>query len=84
MALIANIYLKVSMHAIGMGGWLSLFLVLLFTNSMPMSWPLLIVILLSGMVLSARMVLDTHTPKEIYLGLGIGLAAQLVAAYFIL
>lgn len=84
MALIANIYLKVSMHAIGMAGWLALFLIMLFSNSMLMTWPLLLVVLLTGLVLTARMMLNTHTQKEIYLGLLIGIIAQLAAAYFIL
>ncbi len=82
-ALLANIYCKVSMHAIGVGGWLGFFWVLMINNSMLMSWPLSLVILITGMVCTARMVLKAHPPFEIYLGLVIGLATQIAASYFV-
>lgn len=82
-ALLANIYCKVSMHAIGVGGWLGFFWVLMINNSMLMSWPLSLVILITGMVCTARMILKVHPPFEIYLGLVIGLATQIAASYFV-
>jgi hypothetical protein len=78
-ALIANIYLKVSMHAIGMGGWLGFFLVLMFTNSMLMSFPIAVVLLLTGLVCTSRLMNKSHIPFEIYLGLLIGILTQYVA-----
>lgn len=83
-ALITNIYLKVSMHAIGMGGWLALFLLMSYNDGMMMSWPLALVILLTGIVCTARMLINAHQPKEIYIGLLIGILSQFVAAYIIL
>lgn len=78
-ALIANIYLKVSMHAIGMGGWLGFFLVLMFANSMLMSFPLAVVLLLTGLVCTSRLMNKSHTSFEIYLGLLIGFLTQYIA-----
>lgn len=83
-ALIANIYFKISMHTLGMGGWLGLFIVISQSNSMLMTWPLSIAILLSGFVATSRLIISGHTEKEIYSGFLIGLAAQAISAYVIL
>ena len=78
--LIANIYFKISMHALGAGGFTGLFLIISFGNSMAMIWPLALAICISGMVCTARMLLNSHTEKEIYTGFLLGILAQLVAA----
>ena len=81
-ALIANIYFKISMHAIGMGGWLGLFVLIANNGSMLMTWPLAIVILLTGLVGTARLILNSHKPNEIYAGFLLGFIAQ-VASYLV-
>jgi len=83
-ALLANIRMKISMHAIGMGGLLGVFLVIMTQNNMLMTVPLLVALLLAGLVCTSRMIVSDHTQKEIYAGLLVGLACQLVAAIFIL
>lgn len=82
--LIANIYYKISMHAIGMGGWLGFFLIIFRENSMHMSWPLGIVILLTGVVCTSRLLISNHSTKEIYTGLLAGILAQFAAAVVVL
>ena len=82
-ALIANIYFKVSMHAIGMGGLLGIFAVLFYNNNLSMAWPLALVLIIAGMVCTARLLLNTHTPKDIYAGLLIGIVTQIAANYFL-
>jgi nitrate reductase NapE component len=82
--LFANIYFKISMHAIGMGGWLGFFLVIFRENSMHMTWPLMIVILLTGIVCTSRLLISDHTSKEIYTGLAAGILTQFIAAAFVL
>ncbi len=79
-ALIANIYYKISMHAIGMGGLSGLMLVIMYQNTMLMTWPLSLAILLSGIVCTSRMIVSDHRPKEIYAGLLVGLICQFVGA----
>lgn len=79
--LLANIYFKVSMHAIGMGGWLGIFWVVAQSNTMLMTWPLAAVILLTGIVCTSRFIVSDHTQKDVYAGLAIGIACQLVAAF---
>lgn len=75
-ALIANIYLKVSMHAIGMGGLLGIFYLVMKTNTMLMTWPMAMAVLITGMVCTARLIISDHQPKEISVGLLIGIFAQ--------
>ena len=83
-ALLANIYFKVSMHAIGMGGWLGFFLLLFYRNSMLMTWPLCLALLITGLVCSSRLLLRSHEQKDIYGGLLIGMVTQWVAAVVVL
>lgn len=83
-ALIANINFKISMHAIGLGGLVGLFLVIAHSNSMLMTWPLAAVLLITGLVCTARLVLGSHDSKDIYAGLLMGVILQVVAAYIIL
>ena len=84
-ALLANIYLRISLHAIGVGGSLGLFLVILYTNpEIPATLPLMLTILLTGLVCTSRMIVGKHTQAEIYLGIAIGLVAQLIASWFLL
>ena len=80
-ALLANIYFKISMHAIGMGGWLGLFWMIAAENSMLMTWPLAIVLLITGIVCTARLLISDHTQKDIYAGLIAGFACQCIAAF---
>ena len=44
-ALIINIFYKISMHAIGCGGLLGIFLIIMNSNSMLMTWPLSLALL---------------------------------------
>ncbi len=83
-ALIANIYYKISMHALGVGGALGIMLLILFTNpSWSVSIPLMITILICGMVCTSRMIISNHTQKEIYVGLFFGVVCQFIASWFI-
>ncbi len=79
-ALIANIYFKVSMHAIGMGGLTGMFFVIMQQNTMLMTWPLSAGLLIAGLVCTSRLIVSDHTPKDIYSGLLIGFICQLIGA----
>jgi hypothetical protein len=82
-ALLANIYYKVSMHMIGMGGVTGILLVLFYQNNLLPGWPLSAAFLLSGIVGTSRLILKSHQPFDIYSGYIIGLAMQLIAHYFV-
>ncbi len=83
-ALIANIYFKISMHAIALGGWLGIFLVIARDNSMLMTWPIASVLLITGLVCTARLLVSNHSNKDIYSGIFVGLLCQFIAAYVML
>jgi membrane-associated phospholipid phosphatase len=70
------------MHAVGVGGWLGLFLLMFNSKEMMMTWPLVAVLLITGMVCTSRMILKAHSPLDIYGGLIIGVLTQLAGWYF--
>ena len=82
-ALIANVFYKISMHAIGCGGLLGIFIIIMYSNTMLMTWPLCIALLITGLVCTSRMLVSNHTQKEIYMGLLVGLVCQFAAALVI-
>lgn len=83
-ALMANIYFKISMHAIGVGGVLGLFLIVAQQNTMLMTVPLAAAFLLAGLVCTSRLIVSDHQTKEIYAGLVVGVLCQLAAAVVIM
>ena len=79
-ALMVNIYFKISMHAIGMGGLVGICFVIMQQNTMLMTWPLSAALLIAGLVCTSRFIVSDHTPKDIYSGLLIGFICQLIGA----
>ncbi|WP_245842572.1 hypothetical protein [Pontibacter ummariensis] len=77
-----SFFWKVSAHSVGMGGGLGLLLVLnrLAPEAMLVG-PIVLAVLFTGAVLSARLALHAHTPPQVYAGFGSGLLLSLVAAY---
>ncbi|GAB2831578.1 hypothetical protein [Ferruginibacter profundus] len=82
--LLSNIYFKISMHAMGMGGLLGLFLIIMLYNTMWMWWPMAAALLIAGLVCTSRLIVSDHSSKEIYWGLFFGVLCQLAAGIFIL
>lgn len=83
-ALLANIYFKISMHAMGMGGVIGLFLVIMAYNSMLMTWPLSLAFLITGIVCTSRLIISNHSTADVYLGLILGTLCQIAAALIML
>jgi hypothetical protein len=78
-SLIINNYMKVSMHAMGVGGMLAFFVLLLFANKLDDVSSLLIAVLITGITCSSRLIVSDHKSFEIYTGLISGIIIQLVA-----
>jgi hypothetical protein len=76
LALVFNNFLKVSMHAIGMGGLTGLMLSLVFLGYAQGGFPPIASILLTGLVCTSRMMVGSHDHKEILVGFLIGLVTQ--------
>ena len=81
--MIANIYFKISMHAIGVGGLVGLVIVVLMDGQLYGALPMVISLLIAGLVLSSRMIASDHQPGDIVTGLVTGLGCQLFAAWII-
>lgn len=78
-SLLINNYMKVSMHAIGVGGMVAFFVLLLFANKLDDVFSLLAAVLIAGVTCSSRLIVSDHKPYEIYIGLIAGIVIQLVA-----
>jgi len=82
--LIINNFIKISMHAMGVAGaWLFMVFVC-FHYAMNLALDLSLVTLITGIVCSSRLSLSEHSTAEIYIGLGVGIICQLLAAYIAL
>ncbi|HEY0678085.1 MAG TPA: hypothetical protein VGD17_07355 [Chitinophagaceae bacterium] len=81
-AWMANIAYKVSMHSTAVGGMLMFILIQSFTDPTVGGTYVSIALLITGLVCTARLALGGHTRWDVYSGLLIGAAAQLIALWF--
>lgn len=80
--LIANSFMKVSMHSISLGVMISFILLLAFRTDINFGPYIAVAFVIAGLVCSARLVNSDHYPIEVYTGLAIGIFAELIASYF--
>jgi hypothetical protein len=79
-ALIANIYFKISMHALGVGSFCGLMLIIIFSGfTYAVFLTAMLVFLITGIVCTSRMIVSDHKPVEIYSGLIIAILCQLIS-----
>jgi len=93
-AFVINLVSKISMHAVGMGGLIGMTVItmLLFsydyftisstflgTIQVSMTALLMLVLLLSGIVCTSRLLLNAHDLQDIYGGIIVGFATQFIA-----
>lgn len=74
-----NIYTKISMHATAMGGMVVFFLLQAFTEFEITGYYFSLSILVAGLVCTSRLLVSSHSPREIYLGFVVGGLCQLIA-----
>lgn len=82
LGLIANNYMKVSMHAIAAGVVVALFILLGFMSTDNLGFYISIALLIAGVVCTSRLINSDHYPVEVYAGLFIGIISQIVAFWF--
>jgi len=73
-----NLKWKISVHSVGYGALIALVLTLSFRMYTPLVWQLITVIITGGIVLSARLRLNYHNPKQVWFGFLTGFAGLLL------
>jgi hypothetical protein len=81
--LILNSYLKISLHGMAAGGAITAIGLFSWYYGIPLWLYLMGAVLMAGLVATARMLVSDHSNREIYLGLLMGAACQLLAYVFI-
>lgn len=81
--LMLNIYLKISMHALGTGGLMGLFVWLLFANQLNNGLWITLATAIAGITSTSRLLVSDHRPVEVYLGFGVGFILQCLAFVFV-
>jgi hypothetical protein len=82
-ALLENIIMKVSLHAISMGVMLMFLVLLALNQSLNFGFWLSAGLLITGLVCSSRFIVSDHTAKEVYGGLATGILSMLIAHWVV-
>ncbi|HQS24439.1 MAG: hypothetical protein B7Y11_11485 [Sphingobacteriia bacterium 24-36-13] len=82
--LLANNSYKISMHAMGAGGFAAALILTSFHYQNTDGIAISIAVLLAGIICTARLILKEHSLKEVYTGLAAGAICQLLSYYFVM
>ncbi len=81
--LIINNYMKISLHGMAAGGAVAAVILFSWYYALPLWVYILSVILLAGLVASARLLISDHSNREVYSGIISGIICQLLAYLFL-
>jgi hypothetical protein len=79
--LMANIYIKISMHAISSGVMVTFIILQAFNGNDGFGIYISAALLITGLVCTSRFIVSDHTKKEVYGGLFAGVISQLIASW---
>ncbi|MBK5270495.1 MAG: hypothetical protein JJE22_05710 [Bacteroidia bacterium] len=82
LGLMANIYMKISMHAIAVGVMLAFIILQALAGNDGFGVYIAVALLITGLVCTSRFIVSDHTQTEIYGGLFVGIISQLLANWF--
>jgi membrane-associated phospholipid phosphatase len=87
MVAIISLYWKISAHAVGISGTLGALIgIVIKQSSYELFYPIIVVILIGGLLIAARLHLNAHTPAQViagsFLGLIISLSVVLLSGTF--
>jgi membrane-associated phospholipid phosphatase len=82
-AFVINLFSKISMHTVGMGGFLAMMMICVGHSISNNDFILILAVIAAGLVGSSRLILGAHEPNEIYGGYAIGFLAQFVALSYL-
>jgi membrane-associated phospholipid phosphatase len=77
-SLLITIKWKISLHTAGLGGLTALLFFLIFSYNLNLDLYFSIVILISGITGTARMITGNHNPLQIYIGFVVGFACVFI------
>jgi len=80
--LMANIYFKISMHAISVGVMLTFIILQALTGNDGFGVYISVALLITGLVCTSRFIVSDHTRLEVYGGLIAGILSQLIGNWF--
>ena len=80
---IINFWWKISLHSVGLGTLTGIVLVLSLKMMVPLTWFLVPVILIAGLVMASRLKLNLHTNSEVYVGFLTGFAGTYLIMLFL-
>lgn len=79
---IVNFWWKISVHAVGAGALVALVIILSLTMRTQLSLLLIASVMSSGMILTARLYQNSHSPLEVWTGFLVGFAATGIILLF--
>ncbi|MCB9032389.1 MAG: hypothetical protein H6553_00970 [Chitinophagales bacterium] len=79
LAFVINVFTKISLHMIAIAGLLIYVTMLVLYTNPTINWWLPIAIIAVGLVATSRLFLKAHTPRQISLGIFVGVIAQVLA-----
>ena len=82
-AFVINLFSKISMHTVGMGGFLAMMLICISRSVANNEYILILAVIAAGLVGSSRLILGAHESNEIYGGYAIGFLTQFVAVSYL-
>jgi hypothetical protein len=82
MGILANIYIKISMHALAVGVMIAFMMVLALTHGVSFGAYISVAFLVTGLVCTSRFIVSDHSRVEIYAGLLAGCLAVFVSVLF--
>lgn len=80
---VISIFWKISLHALAIGGVTGLILALIFRYGIDLLLLLSIMVLISGIVATARLYLKAHTPLQVLIGYLVGLGVVLLSLLYV-
>lgn len=75
--------IKTSIHLLSLGISAGFFMILSYNYSQSFLWIIIIILMLSGVLASARLHLKAHTNKEVYIGFFIGITTPILLNLFL-
>jgi hypothetical protein len=81
--LIVNGFKKASLHAMSMGVVCAFMIIASFMSDQNFGFYISTAFLIAGIVCTSRLILNDHTPSEVYTGFFIGVAGEVIAWCFI-